>query len=167
MQAPYKVDLPGDMTYQYTWVPMLQAATGCTPGGIKGGGEEWVKAFGAQIPPLLAARQAARLPLHRRGNVRKPNNKGHIPTTMEWARKLTKNDIGILTRQGAVQREGARTSMKASRIADVQGPGSVPRRSPRSSALGSPRRSKNARSATWCAKRRPTMCAICNNSPGI
>ena len=26
VQAPYKVDLPGDMTYQYTWVPMLQAA---------------------------------------------------------------------------------------------------------------------------------------------
>ena len=36
VQAPYKVDLPGDMTYQYTWVPMLQAASGCTPGGIAG-----------------------------------------------------------------------------------------------------------------------------------
>jgi hypothetical protein len=26
-----------------------------------------------------------------------PNNKGHIPTTMEWARKLSKNDVAILT----------------------------------------------------------------------
>src|SRR5207237_956702 len=26
-----------------------------------------------------------------------PNNKGHIPTTMEWARKLSKNDLGIVT----------------------------------------------------------------------
>ena len=26
-----------------------------------------------------------------------PNNKGHIPTTMEWARKLSKSDIGIVT----------------------------------------------------------------------
>src|SRR5207249_3945111 len=26
-----------------------------------------------------------------------PNAKGHIPTTMEWARKLSKNDVGILT----------------------------------------------------------------------
>src|SRR5450631_1300370 len=34
VQAPFKVDLTGDFTYQYTWVPMLQAATGCTPGGI-------------------------------------------------------------------------------------------------------------------------------------
>src|SRR4051812_45003541 len=28
VQAPYKVDLPGDMTYQYQWVPMLQNAKG-------------------------------------------------------------------------------------------------------------------------------------------
>jgi hypothetical protein len=95
VQAPFKCDLPGDMTYQYTWVPMLQAATGCTPGGIKGGGEEWIKAFGAQIPPLMARAnelgfrfQPGQRPL--------PNNKGHIPTTMEWARKLAKSDIGIL-----------------------------------------------------------------------
>ena len=25
VQAPHKVDLPGDLTYQYQWVPMLQA----------------------------------------------------------------------------------------------------------------------------------------------
>jgi hypothetical protein len=95
IQAPYKVDLQGDMTYQYTWVPMLQAATGCTPGGIKGGGEDWLKTFAGQIPPLLARAnelgfrfQPGQRPL--------PNNKGHIPTTMEWARKLAKSDIGIL-----------------------------------------------------------------------
>src|SRR5262249_49849360 len=34
VQAPFKVDLEGDLSYQRTWVPMLQAATGCTPGGI-------------------------------------------------------------------------------------------------------------------------------------
>ena len=26
-----KVDLQGDRSYQYTWVPMLQAASGCIP----------------------------------------------------------------------------------------------------------------------------------------
>jgi len=96
VQAPFKVDLPGDMTYQYTWVPMLQAATGCTPGGIQGGGEEWVKAFGQQIPPLLA--RANNLGFRfTPGQRPQANNKGHIPTTMEWARKLSKNDVGILT----------------------------------------------------------------------
>ncbi len=28
VQAPYKVDLPGEMTYQYQWIPMLQNAHG-------------------------------------------------------------------------------------------------------------------------------------------
>jgi hypothetical protein len=96
VQAPHKVDLQGDMTYQYTWIPMLQAATGCTPGGIKGGGEEWVKAFGPQIPPLMAKANALGFRFTP-GQRPQANNKGHIPTTMEWARKLSKDDVGILT----------------------------------------------------------------------
>jgi len=95
VQAPFKVDLPGDFTYQYTWVPMLQAATGCTPGGIKGGGEEWVKAFGLQIPPLMQRANGLGFRFTP-GQRPLPNNKGHIPTTMEWARKLSKADINIL-----------------------------------------------------------------------
>jgi hypothetical protein len=95
VQAPHKVDLQGDMTYQYTWIPMLQAATGCTPGGIKGGGEEWVKAFGQQIPPLLARANALGFRFTP-GQRPQANNKGHIPTTMEYARKLSKSDVGIL-----------------------------------------------------------------------
>ena len=95
IQAPHKIDLPDDMTYQYTWVPMLQAATGCTPGGIKGGGEQWLKAFNQQIPPLLARGQQLGFRFFP-GQRPQANNKGHIPTTMEWARKLSKDDIGIL-----------------------------------------------------------------------
>jgi len=95
VQAPFKVDLTGDFTYQYTWVPMLQAATGCTPGGIKGGGEDWVKAFGQQIPPLLARANMLGFRFTP-GQRPQANNKGHIPTTMEWARKLSKEDIGVL-----------------------------------------------------------------------
>src|SRR5262249_36102223 len=96
VQAPFKVDLPGDMTYQYTWVPMLQAATGCTPGGIKGGGEEWLKAFAGQVPQLTA--RATELGFRFvPGQRPQPNSKGHIPTTMEWARKLSKDDINVLS----------------------------------------------------------------------
>src|SRR5262245_62060730 len=36
VQAPYKVDLPGDMTYQYQWVPMIQNARGWYSKGIFG-----------------------------------------------------------------------------------------------------------------------------------
>ncbi|MFO0968722.1 MAG: DUF2330 domain-containing protein [Gemmataceae bacterium] len=94
VQAPHKVDLPGDWTYQYTWVPMLQAATGCTPGGIQGGGEEWVKALGGQVPVLL--KRAGDLGFKfMPGQRPAPGLKGHIPTTMEWARKLSADDVKI------------------------------------------------------------------------
>src|SRR5262245_36207914 len=36
VQAPYKVDLQGDMSYHYQWVPILQGAFACTPGGLTG-----------------------------------------------------------------------------------------------------------------------------------
>jgi hypothetical protein len=96
VQAPYKVDLPGDMTYQYTWVPMLQAASGCTPGGLPGKGGDWLEAFKAQTPQLLARAQQLDFRFVS-GQRPQPNKNGHIPTTMEWARKLTKSDVGIVT----------------------------------------------------------------------
>jgi hypothetical protein len=96
VQAPYKVDLPGDNSYQYSWVPMLQAASGCTPGGLPGRGANWLEAFKSQIPMLLQRAQA--LEYRFVANQRpQPNRKGHLPTTMEWARKLTEDDIKILT----------------------------------------------------------------------
>src|SRR5438876_1330072 len=95
VQAPTKVDLEGDMTYQYTWVPMLQAGSGCTPGGLPGRGEQWLKAFNGQIPGLL--QRAAALEFRfTPGQRPQPNKKGHIPTTMEWARKLSADDVKVL-----------------------------------------------------------------------
>ena len=95
VQAPFKVDLPGDMTYQYTWIPMLQGAIGCS-GGIPGRGQEWMEAFKNQTPQLLARAQQLNFRFIN-GRRPQPNNKGHIPTTMEWARKLTKGDVSVLT----------------------------------------------------------------------
>jgi hypothetical protein len=95
VQAPFKVDLKGDFSYQMTWVPMLQAATGCTPGGIQGGGEQWVKNFGPQIGPLM--NRARDLGFNFvPGQRPQPGKGGHIPTTMEWARKLTATDIAVV-----------------------------------------------------------------------
>jgi Uncharacterized protein conserved in bacteria (DUF2330) len=94
VQAPFKVDLPGDLTYQYTWIPMLQGALGCS-GGVPGKGEEWLKAFQPQVPALMA--QAGKLDFRFVAGQRpQPNKQGHTPTTMEWARKLTKNDINVI-----------------------------------------------------------------------
>src|SRR5438270_615280 len=56
VQAPYKVDLPGDMSYQHTWVPMLQSAQGCTPGGLPGGGEKWLTSIADSLIPKILKR---------------------------------------------------------------------------------------------------------------
>jgi hypothetical protein len=96
VQAPTKMDLEGDLSYQHTWIPMLQAATGCTPGGIKGGGEEWVKAVQAQIPALLQQNNLLGFRFVA-GQRPQPNAQGVTPTTMEWARRLGAVDIDILT----------------------------------------------------------------------
>jgi hypothetical protein len=98
VQAPIKMDLEGDNSYQHTWVPMLQAGSGCMPQGLPGKGGDWLKTIEGQIPQLLARGnqlgfkfQPGQRPL--------PNSKGHIPTTMEWARKLTTDDIKVLRRE--------------------------------------------------------------------
>jgi Uncharacterized protein conserved in bacteria (DUF2330) len=95
VQAPFKTDLPGDMTYQHTWAPMLQGALGCS-GGVPGKGEEWLKAFGPQIPALMQRAQQLDFRFVA-GQRATPNKNGHTPTTMEWARKLSKDDVGIVT----------------------------------------------------------------------
>ncbi len=95
VQAPFKVDLPDDMTYQFTWVPMLQGAIGCA-GGLPGGGQAWLETFKGQIPPLLTRARELNYNFVA-GQRPQPNNKGHIPTTMEWARKLSKDDVGVLS----------------------------------------------------------------------
>jgi hypothetical protein len=99
VQAPFKCDLQGDMSYQYTWVPMLQAASGCTPGGLPGRGADWLAAINGQIPGLVARGQAMGFNFIS-GQRPQPNAKGHIPTTMEWARKLTADDIKVLKGEG-------------------------------------------------------------------
>ena len=95
VQAPHKCDLQGDMSYQYTWVPMLQAASGCTPGGLPGRGADWLAKINNQIPNLLKQNQDLGFNFQP-GQRPLPNKKGHIATTMEWARKLSAGDIAVL-----------------------------------------------------------------------
>jgi Uncharacterized protein conserved in bacteria (DUF2330) len=95
VQAPHKVDLPGDLSYQYQWVPMLQAASGCTPGGLPGQGADWLKAVQPQLPALLRRGQELGFTFVS-GQRPRPNGQGRMPTTMEWARRLTGEDLKVL-----------------------------------------------------------------------
>jgi hypothetical protein len=95
VQAPYKVDLPGDMTYQYTWVPMLQTSGRKKSVVLPGGAREWLNTIDVLIPGLVA--RADQLDFRfTPGRRPQPNSKGRIPTTMEWARRLTDSDIQVL-----------------------------------------------------------------------
>jgi Uncharacterized protein conserved in bacteria (DUF2330) len=104
VQAPYKVDLPGEMTYQYQWVPMLQNAQGWYAKGIFGSNElpgkadDWLRAIKDQAPPLLQKGQALGFNFVS-GQRPQPNKDGRIATTLEWAKKLTADDIKVLKGQ--------------------------------------------------------------------
>jgi hypothetical protein len=104
VQTSYKVDLPGDWTYQYQWVPMIQNAQGWYAKGIfgtndlPGKADDWLKAIQGQTPALL--KRGQELGFAFQSGVRpQPNKKGHIATTLEWARRLTADDIKLLRGQ--------------------------------------------------------------------
>src|SRR5262249_37740542 len=101
VQAPFKVDLPGDLTYQYQWVPMLQNARGWYNKGIfgeddlPGKADGWLDAIKPQIPALLAP--CKKLDFNFVSGQRPtPNKQGRIATTLEWAKKLTGDDLKVL-----------------------------------------------------------------------
>jgi len=101
VQAPYKVDLPGDMTYQYTWVPMLKSsAKKPSYANLPGRGSEWLTAIDSLVPGLLNRANGLGF-VFVQGQRPRPNAKGHTPTTMEWARKLTEDDIKVLQGKAA------------------------------------------------------------------
>jgi hypothetical protein len=106
VQAPYKVDLPGEMTYQYQWIPMLQNAQGWYAKGIfgthelPGKADDWLKDAKDQIPALLQKGQQLGFG-YTFGQRPMPNAQGRIATTLEWARQLTADDIKVLKGQAA------------------------------------------------------------------
>jgi hypothetical protein len=106
VQAPYKVDLPGEMTYQYQWVPMLQNARGWYAKGIfgthdlPGRADDWLNAAKDEIPALLQKGQQLGFAFVS-GQRPQPNGQGRIATTLEWARELTADDVKLLKGQGA------------------------------------------------------------------
>jgi hypothetical protein len=102
VQAPYKVDLPGDWTYQYQWIPMLQNAKGWYAKGIFGPDElpgradQWLTASKDKAPELLAKGQTLGFNFVS-GQRPQPNGDGRIATTLEWAKKLTDEDLKVLS----------------------------------------------------------------------
>jgi hypothetical protein len=102
VQTTHKVDLPGDATYMYQWLPMISNAQGWYDKGIFGG-----KDLPGGCSEFLAAVGPAKVQaMIQRGNELGfgfvsgtrpgPNKEGRVATTLEWAKKLTDDDIKVL-----------------------------------------------------------------------
>lgn len=106
VHAPFKVDLPGDLTYQYTWIPMLKNARGWYDKGIfgthdlPGQADVWLDGIKSEIPKLLQRGQELGFTFVN-GQRPRPNQEGRIPTTLEWAKKLSADDVKVLRGEAA------------------------------------------------------------------
>src|SRR5262249_14820159 len=103
VQAPYKVDLPGDFTYQFSWVSMLQNVQGwyrkgTKPAPLPGKGDAWLIGCKDDIPKLLEHAKELELDIGT-GQQPTPNKDGRTPTLLEWAKRLTAKDIAMLKGQ--------------------------------------------------------------------
>jgi hypothetical protein len=100
VQAPEKMDLPGSGSYHFTWQPM------------------WSNATGFAIPDKLTAQEKA-WQRHIQGKVQgaqsDANNlrqEGQIPATLEWARKITRNDLDILSGKAPYNRDAPKEDVE-------------------------------------------------------
>jgi hypothetical protein len=101
VQAPTKVDLPGDLTYQYQWIPMLDQSLGQYVKGTFGSrhlpdkGDDWLKA--CAVPSVALLKRGEELGFEFvRGQRPEPNRQGRTPTMLEWAKRLTADDFRLL-----------------------------------------------------------------------
>ncbi len=106
VQAPFKVDLEADMSYQFTWVPMLERGIGLHPRRPPRQRRRLAGGVQSANPRVAGSGQGARLPLRRRPTARAeqarahPDHDGMGPQTIEGRHRHRH-------RQGAVQRKGA------------------------------------------------------------
>jgi hypothetical protein len=84
VQAPHKVDLPGDFSYQWTFSPMWTQATGfAIPEKLTEAEKAWRKVADPRQQECNQRAQQLR-------------QKGIEPATLEWARKITDADLDVL-----------------------------------------------------------------------
>jgi hypothetical protein len=100
VQAARKVDLPGDFSYEYTWTPMWSQATGfAIPEKLTEQERDWQK----HVQPTAQA------------DLKKVNElraKKHEPATLEWAKKITDKDVGILEGKEKYNREAPKEDVE-------------------------------------------------------
>jgi hypothetical protein len=93
VQTAHKVDLPAQFSYQPTWQPMWSQATGfALPEKLTREETAWQQHVQPKVQGLAQEAQQQR-------------QKGREPATLEWAKKITDNDIAVLEGKKAYNRE--------------------------------------------------------------
>lgn len=104
VQAPYKVDLPGRFSYQYTWTPMWSQATSfAIPEKLTAQETTWQE----HVRPLVAQLRREASALRRQG---------FIPATLEWAKKITAKDIAVLDGRARYNRNAPQEDVRKLRL---------------------------------------------------
>jgi hypothetical protein len=84
VQAPHKMDLSGAFSYQPSWETMWSQATGfALPDKLTQQEVNWQKHVQPMMQDFMREVQAIR-------------QKGRQPSTLEWAKRITANDIALL-----------------------------------------------------------------------
>ncbi len=100
VQAPDKEDLPGDLSYQYTWTPMWSQATSfAIPDKLTAQEKAWQQ----HVRPLVQADVQ---------KVQQLRQAGHEPATLEWAKKITEDDVAVLEGQKKYNREAPKADVE-------------------------------------------------------
>jgi hypothetical protein len=104
VQTAHKVDLPGDFSYQCTWAPMWnQALSFAIPEKTTPEEAAWQK----HVQPLLGDLNKKTAELR---------GKRHIPATLEWAKKITDNDLGVMEGTKPYNRQAPEADVKNLKI---------------------------------------------------
>jgi hypothetical protein len=104
VQAPHKMDLTGETSYQYTWLPMWsQAASFALPEKLTKDEVAWQKLVQPKVENLLQ-------------EVQRQRQKKREPATLEWAKKITAKDIAVLEGRERYNREAPREDVQSLKL---------------------------------------------------
>jgi hypothetical protein len=100
VQAPKKMDLAGDFSYEPTWVPMWSQATGfAIPEKLTEQEKTWQQHVGPMVQSFFK-------------EVQQQRQKRREPATLEWAKKITDKDIGVLEGREKYNRQAPEEDIK-------------------------------------------------------
>jgi hypothetical protein len=100
VQAPHKIDLPDEFSYEFTWVPMWSQATGfAIPDKLTDAEKTWQQHVQPKTNEYTQKVQQLR-------------QQKHEPATLEWAKKITDDDLGVLEGKKPYSREAPKEDVE-------------------------------------------------------